>query len=91
MLLCKRGELLLKLRRPKAALQDSNAALKINPDSAKAYRLRGKVMRHHCNASSCSSQRELRDQLASNVSAIWRVQSLKTCVLDASDKLPWGL
>mmetsp|Transcript_37638 Transcript_37638/g.86919 ORF Transcript_37638/g.86919 Transcript_37638/m.86919 type:complete len:273 (-) Transcript_37638:210-1028(-) len=46
MLLCKRGELLLKLRRPKAALQDSNAALKINPDSAKAYRLRGKVNRY---------------------------------------------
>mmetsp|Transcript_18956 Transcript_18956/g.44141 ORF Transcript_18956/g.44141 Transcript_18956/m.44141 type:complete len:270 (+) Transcript_18956:101-910(+) len=45
MLLCRRGELLLKLRRPKAALQDGNAALKVNPDSAKAYKLRGKAHR----------------------------------------------
>lgn len=45
MLLCKRGELLLKMKRPKAALVDASAALKKNPDSAKAYKLRGKANR----------------------------------------------
>lgn len=46
MLLAKRGELLLKLRRPTAAIVDASAALAKNPDSAKAYRLRGKAHRY---------------------------------------------
>jgi len=45
MLLAKRGELLLKMRRPKAAVLDADAALAKNPDSAKAYRLRAKSHR----------------------------------------------
>jgi len=45
MLLCRRGELLLKLKRPKAAILDAAAALKKNPDSAKAYKLRAKCNR----------------------------------------------
>merc|ERR1719330_306238 len=46
MLLAKRGELLLKLKRPKAAILDADAALGKNPDSAKAYRLRAKAHRY---------------------------------------------
>jgi len=46
MLLVKRGELLLKMKRPKAAIIDANAALKKNPDSAKAFRLRAKAQRY---------------------------------------------
>jgi len=46
MLLCRRGELLLKLKRPRAAVADADAALKKNPDSAKAYKLRGKAYRY---------------------------------------------
>lgn len=45
MLLCRRGELLLKMKRPKAAIVDATAALKKNPDSAKAYKIRGKANR----------------------------------------------
>jgi tetratricopeptide (TPR) repeat protein len=45
MLLCRRGELLLKMKRPNAAMVDAAAALKKNPDSAKAYKLRGKAYR----------------------------------------------
>jgi len=45
MLLSKRGELLLKMKRPNAALLDGNAALKKNPDSAKAFKLRAKANR----------------------------------------------
>lgn len=45
LMLCKRAELLLKLKRPKAAEQDAGAALGVNPDSAKAYKLRGKARR----------------------------------------------
>mmetsp|Transcript_55798 Transcript_55798/g.173145 ORF Transcript_55798/g.173145 Transcript_55798/m.173145 type:complete len:276 (-) Transcript_55798:117-944(-) len=46
MLLAKRGELLLKMKRPKAAILDATAALAKNPDSAKAYRLRAKAHRY---------------------------------------------
>jgi len=45
MLLAKRGELLLKMKRPNAAMADATAAIKKNSDSAKALKLRGKVGR----------------------------------------------
>merc|ERR1719436_1348638 len=45
MLLAKRAELLLKLRRPQAAIADATAALAVNPDSAKAFKVRGKARR----------------------------------------------
>ena len=41
LLLTKRGELLLKQRRPLAAIGDCAAALEQNPDLGKAYRIRG--------------------------------------------------
>lgn len=41
LMLTKRGELLLKERRPLAAIQDCSAALQLNPDLGKAYRVRG--------------------------------------------------
>ena len=44
-MLCKRADLLLKAGRPKAAEIDCEAALAKNPDSAKAYKLRGKARR----------------------------------------------
>ena len=44
--LANRADCLLRARRPLGALADCNAALKINPDSAKALRMRGKVHRH---------------------------------------------
>jgi len=45
MLLVKRGELLLKLKRPNAAVSDTTAALEKNPDSCKAYKIRAKALR----------------------------------------------
>eukprot|EP00928_Gymnodinium_smaydae_P053255 TRINITY_DN37291_c0_g1_i1.p1 TRINITY_DN37291_c0_g1~~TRINITY_DN37291_c0_g1_i1.p1 ORF type:complete len:763 (-),score=196.55 TRINITY_DN37291_c0_g1_i1:106-2211(-) len=45
LVLSKRAEILLKRRRPKAALEDCNAALRLNPDTAKALRVRGLVHR----------------------------------------------
>jgi len=45
MLLSRRGELLLKMKRPKAAIIDTTAAIKKNPDSAKAFKIRGKAHR----------------------------------------------
>jgi tetratricopeptide (TPR) repeat protein len=45
MLLARRGELLLKMKRPRAAVLDASAALDKNPDSAKAYKIRGKAQR----------------------------------------------
>jgi len=45
MQLAKRAELLLKMKRPKAAISDATAALAKNPDSGKAYRIRGKARR----------------------------------------------
>merc|ERR1711972_428067 len=45
MLYAKRADLLLKLKRPNACIADTTAAIEINPDSAKAYRIRGKAHR----------------------------------------------
>jgi len=39
------GELLLKERRPLAAIKDCSAALDLNPDLGKAYRVRGIAQR----------------------------------------------
>merc|ERR1712187_821335 len=44
----KRAELLLKLKRPLACINDSDVALKLNPDSSKAYKTRGKAYRKLC-------------------------------------------
>jgi suppressor of tumorigenicity protein 13 len=41
----KRAECFLKLRKPNAAVRDCDAALKLNPDSAKSYKVRGKAYR----------------------------------------------
>ena len=41
----KRADLLLRLRRPNACIADCTAALLINPDIGKAFRLRGKAHR----------------------------------------------
>jgi len=41
----KRADLLLRLRRPNACIADCTAALAINPDIGKAFRLRGKAHR----------------------------------------------
>ena len=40
-----RAALLLKARRPCAAIRDCRAAIRINPDCAKAYRIRGLAQR----------------------------------------------
>jgi len=45
MMYAKRAELLLKLKRPNACIADCTAAIAVNPDSAKAYRTRGKAHR----------------------------------------------
>mmetsp|Transcript_83480 Transcript_83480/g.202442 ORF Transcript_83480/g.202442 Transcript_83480/m.202442 type:complete len:399 (-) Transcript_83480:114-1310(-) len=45
MMYAKRAELLLKLKRPNACISDCNAAIGVNPDSGKAYRIRGKAHR----------------------------------------------
>ena len=42
---CKRAEVLLKGGRPAACVADATVALGINPDSAKAYKLRAKARR----------------------------------------------
>ncbi|KAJ1482554.1 hypothetical protein T484DRAFT_1803539 [Baffinella frigidus] len=38
-----RGNLFLKMKKPVAAMRDAEAALAMNPDSAKAYKVRGKA------------------------------------------------
>jgi len=38
-----RGQLYLKLKKPLAAIRDGEAAIRINPDSATGYRVRGKA------------------------------------------------
>jgi suppressor of tumorigenicity protein 13 len=43
--LAKRADVLLKMRRPNAAIADCDAALKMNPDSAKSLKTRGKAYR----------------------------------------------
>merc|ERR1719183_2391765 len=45
MMVAKRAEWFLKQKRYKAAIADATLALKLNPDSAKAYRARGKARR----------------------------------------------
>merc|ERR1719379_1442519 len=45
MMYAKRADLLLKQKRPCASIADCDAAIEINPDSAKAYRIRGKAYR----------------------------------------------
>jgi len=45
MMYTKRAEILLKLKRPCACIADCHTAVEINPDSAKAYRIRGKAWR----------------------------------------------
>ena len=41
----KRADCYLKLKKPNAAIRDCDAALKINPDSAKGFKVRGKAKR----------------------------------------------
>jgi len=41
-----RGEAFLKNKKPKAAIKDSDRALALNPNQAKAYKVRGKARRH---------------------------------------------
>merc|ERR1719333_488119 len=41
LLFARRAELLLRLKRPKAAILDCSAALEVNPDCGKAFRIRG--------------------------------------------------
>lgn len=43
MLIARRGQLLLQMDRPRAAVNDCNAALAINPDSAKAFKTRARA------------------------------------------------
>jgi tetratricopeptide (TPR) repeat protein len=45
MMVSKRAEMLFKQKRYKAAIADATLALKLNPDSAKAYRIRAKANR----------------------------------------------
>ena len=41
-----RASLLLALKRPNAAIRDCDVAVRLNPDSAKAYKVRGKAYRY---------------------------------------------
>mmetsp|Transcript_54942 Transcript_54942/g.117922 ORF Transcript_54942/g.117922 Transcript_54942/m.117922 type:complete len:248 (-) Transcript_54942:33-776(-) len=45
MLISKRAQLLMKLDRPRAAANDCTEALKINPDSGKAFKIRARAYR----------------------------------------------
>jgi len=45
MMVAKRAEMLVKQKRYRAAIGDATSALVLNPDSAKAYRVRGKARR----------------------------------------------
>merc|ERR1719390_280808 len=45
LLLAKRADLLLNLKRPCAAIRDCTAALEVNPDCGKAFRIRGMAHR----------------------------------------------
>lgn len=49
LMLSKRAELLLKLKRPCAAIRDCTDALEFNPDCGKAYRVRGLAHRRLAN------------------------------------------
>ena len=55
LLYAKRAECYIKLKKPNAAIRDCDAALLLNPDSAKAFKCRG--VAHRCGASrQCSLQ-----------------------------------
>merc|ERR1712151_496244 len=43
MLYSRRAQLLMKMGRPRACVNDCNAALAVNPDSAKAFKMRAKA------------------------------------------------
>jgi len=43
LLYSRRAQILLQLDRPRAAVNDCNAALEINPDSGKGYKIRGRA------------------------------------------------
>merc|ERR1712187_979514 len=43
MLLSRRAQVLLQLDRPRAAARDCTAALEVNPDSAKAFKIRARA------------------------------------------------
>merc|ERR1719335_1946311 len=43
MLYARRAQLLLQMGRPRATVNDCNAALVVNPDSAKAFKIRAKA------------------------------------------------
>jgi suppressor of tumorigenicity protein 13 len=45
MMVAKRAEMLIKLKRFKAAIADATVAIEINPDSGKAFKIRGKAKR----------------------------------------------
>lgn len=45
MMYAKRAETLLKLKQPRACINDSSEALKLNPDSAKGHKVRGRAYR----------------------------------------------
>ncbi|RQX75754.1 Hsp70 interacting protein HIP [Toxoplasma gondii CAST] len=45
LLYTRRADVLLKLKRPVACIRDCDEALKLNPDSARAYKIRGKANR----------------------------------------------
>jgi len=45
LLYARRAAVLLKMKRPMACIRDCTEALKLNPDSAKAYKIRGKAYR----------------------------------------------
>ncbi|PFH38549.1 Hsp70 interacting protein HIP [Besnoitia besnoiti] len=45
LLYTRRADTLLKLRRPVACIRDCDEALKLNPDNARAYKIRGKANR----------------------------------------------
>merc|ERR1719446_38873 len=45
LLYVRRAEALLKLKRPIASIRDCTLALQLNPDSGKAYKVRGKAHR----------------------------------------------
>lgn len=49
LLYTRRAEVLLKLQRYVAAIRDCDEALKLNPDNARAYRIRGTANRQAVN------------------------------------------
>eukprot|EP00746_Dinoflagellata_sp_MGD_P163620 gnl/MRDRNA2_/MRDRNA2_91773_c0_seq1.p1 gnl/MRDRNA2_/MRDRNA2_91773_c0~~gnl/MRDRNA2_/MRDRNA2_91773_c0_seq1.p1 ORF type:complete len:659 (+),score=208.93 gnl/MRDRNA2_/MRDRNA2_91773_c0_seq1:87-2063(+) len=48
LMFAKRADLLLKCKRPRACINDCDAAIKLNSENAKAYKLRGKAYRKLC-------------------------------------------